>query len=290
MGDSSYDNQKDRLNEVLEYEEPIERTDYNDINEEILKHHLYSPTEFNKLTDISQLNNLKKIFNKLIDKRIEYLNDEAIIARNKEIEAREDAIQDKKNDDYNNQQKREAEQRKRANEQSKKQETNVKQQIIDEYGSTIVKETELKKQGFQKIVPLRCEKCKVLKILPYDFINKKGKVNDNKDICSTCVENRSKQMIEYVESRKELCSCGIKYYFPTEKDRQEHLQSDRHRKALQNNKTMNGVKYTVEQLREIIRFNKTSDGSLYVQKYSLLSKTQLMEAINKIPNVKIPSF
>ena len=240
----------------------------------------------NTITDVMKLNRLKK----LIDERIVFLNNQEDERIKREIETREDAIQDRKNDDYNNQQKQEAGQRKRDNKRLKENEDKIKQNIKNTYGTTIVKEHDLIKQGFTKIVPLQCSKCKIFKTLPYDFINKFGKINQDKDVCSMCIDDSSKKVMDYMENRKVMCSCGIKYYFADDEKRKQHISSEIHKRGIRNNKTIQGATYTIPQLRQIIRANLKADGIQYVANYTLQKKDELIDAINKIPNLIIPIF
>ncbi len=104
----------------------------------------------------------------------------------------------------------------------------VKARIKQEYPNGISEERF--KKYFTKIVPLKCNNCKIYKILPYDFISDNCK-QMNAINCKTCVPILSKTSKRCKDEKNTICECGLTYY-GSEDNTYKHLASESHNKRV----------------------------------------------------------
>lgn len=127
----------------------------------------------------------------------------------------------------------------------------------------------------------KCIKCKSLK--PFEhFKNSKGNFR-YQNICSECMSCKSDQEAVYRKSKTIQCICGVSYLCSSDKCKQKHEESDKHKMHLGCILKFNGSKYNVKQLRQICLENKICNSSR-------MSKTDIVCELNKLTNVIIPVF
>jgi hypothetical protein len=125
----------------------------------------------------------------------------------------------------------------------------------------------------------KCIKCDSYK--PFDeFKNSKGNFRF-KYICTDCISCKADQESMYRKAHSITCECGISYVCSSEKCKQKHEESDKHKKHLGCILKFNGSKYNIKQLRQICLENKICNSSR-------MSKTNIVAELNKLQNVIIP--
>jgi hypothetical protein len=120
-----------------------------------------------------------------------------------------------------------------------------------------------------------CPQCLIYKAFPDQF-HKNG-------LCTSCHEQRAEMWSEYRNSHKVVCACGLTYVKTSDAAKAKHESSDRHKKNMQTKLNLDGKKYTVKQLRQICVENKVLNASR-------MSQVEIVEALNKLPKIKIPEF
>lgn len=280
---------------------------YNIVINNDYSNHSYIPTTNNINTTTTHNYSIKDP-NQDLDNILFSLDKKLEIAKNKQIRIQEI---DKKNQEdiercrlrqeefereerrkqelYDKKLKLEADERKRNNRNKFQEKQDAITRIFEEFGSD-VKEPCFNERNIYKVIPVECNKCHNLKAYPYQFVNKYNKLNDEKDICAECIEKKSLQTESSHYRHFKTCSCGLYYYCPKQSYQEEHESTERHKKALGRNKFINGVKYSVKQLRQICNANLNEDGSLKVAGFSRMSKEQILDKLLKIDNLIIPEF
>ena len=104
----------------------------------------------------------------------------------------------------------------------KEEQAEVKKNIIEIYGSNVITDEKLIKNGFSKRVALNCNGCNQYKIYPHQFLTVKGNKCGSKGNCSACMIIDSARVNKYKEEYKKLndddkidCPCG-KRLFPND--------------------------------------------------------------------------
>ncbi len=90
-----------------------------------------------------------------------------------------------------------------------------------------------------------CIKCKALKA-PEDFKNSRGTFR-YKNICTECYSSKSDQEAFYKQQHTVKCTCGISYVCSSDKCKQKHEESDKHKKHLDSILKFNGNIITLSQ-------------------------------------------
>jgi hypothetical protein len=127
----------------------------------------------------------------------------------------------------------------------------------------------------------RCIKCKDYKP-PDEFKNSRG-LRRLDCICTECNSSKADQELLYRKAHTITCKCGISYVCSSEKCKQKHEESDKHKKHMECILKFNGSKYNIKQLRQICVENKIANSSR-------MSKTAIVESLNKLKDVIIPAF
>ena len=110
------------------------------------------------------------------------------------------------------------------------------------------------------------------------------------DICASCIEIKSQQDEDNHKRHFKNCTCGVPYYCPDYSFQIKHEATERHKKAEKRNKSINGQKYNVKQLRQICNVNLNEDGKLIVSGFSRMNKDEILDRLLKIDNLIIPKF
>ena len=145
----------------------------------------------------------------------------------------------------------------------------VKAKIKQEYPNGISEERF--KKYFTKIVPMKCNNCKIYKILPYDFVSDNCK-QMNAINCKTCVPILSKTSKRCKDEKNTICECGLTYY-GSEDNTYKHLVSASHNKRIK--MMINGKYYKQNELIELAKQYK-------IPYYKTLSNYELIDLLKKI--------
>lgn len=127
------------------------------------------------------------------------------------------------------------------------------------------------KKYFSKIVPLKCNNCKIYKILPYDFISDNCKLM-NAINCITCVPILSKTSKRCKDEKNTICECGLTYY-GSEDNTYKHLASASHNRRVK--MMINGKYYKQNELIELAKQYK-------IPYYKTLNNYELIDLLKKI--------
>ena len=108
----------------------------------------------------------------------------------------------------------------------KEEQADVEKDIIKIYGSKVITDEKLIKNGFSKRVALNCTGCNQYKIYPHQFLTVKGGKCGSKGNCSACMIIDSAKVNKYKEEYKKLndidgkidCPCS-KSCFPDDLER-----------------------------------------------------------------------
>ena len=150
----------------------------------------------------------------------------------------------------------------------------------------------LKKYNGGLLTCLICSHCSVMKAYPNGYLDTYGRLNENrindKDVCTECLMEKSQNIIENRLCNMIKCKCGIKYYGATHEATQKHEKSEKHLKALERNRRINGKIYSAIQLRKICNFNLNEDRTLKIVGASRMKKEEIIDKLLKIENLVIP--
>jgi len=127
-------------------------------------------------------------------------------------------------DKKDEQEKKEAKIRKKDNikkrSDDKEEQAEVEKEIIKIYGSKVITDEKLIKDGFSKRVALNCNGCNQYKIYPHQFLTVKGNKCGSKGNCSACMSFETARIKKYKEEYKKNnvieekieCPCGRMCY------------------------------------------------------------------------------
>lgn len=150
----------------------------------------------------------------------------------------------------------------------------------------------LKKYNGGLLTCLICSHCNVMKAYPNGYLDTYGRLNENrtssKDVCSECIYEKSQKEIDNRLCNMVKCKCGIKYYGATHEAKLKHEASEKHLKALERNKRINGKIYSAIQLRKICNANLNEDRTLKIVGASRMQKKEIIDKLLKIENLVIP--
>jgi hypothetical protein len=216
------------------------------------------------------------------------------------LREREQALEDKRQQAFrDNQIKLEVAERKRLN----KERMDKKDREIDaiekaynvsfgELSSVEQPDEILKKYNGGLLTCLICSHCNVMKAYPNGYLDTYGRLNENrtsnKDVCNECIYEKSQKEIDNRLCNMVKCKCGIKYYGATHEAKQKHEKSEKHLKALERNKRINGKIYSSIQLRKICNANLNEDRTLKIVGSSRMKKEEIIDRLLKIENLVIP--
>ena len=182
---------------------------------------------------------------------------------------------------YQEKLQKEAQDRERENRYKLEERERAEKAIFDEFGYHI-KEEHLIQQGFKKVIPFQCVRCKDVKALPYQFLNKFNKVSQT-NTCSECTKTRSDQVKKCTEQNMCSCVCGITYYCSSDRAMVLHEQSDRHKKALRRNRLIEGKRYKRDELRLLCRTNS-------IPYYNSLKVEDMIDKLLSLEDITIPEL
>ena len=207
----------------------------------------------------------------------------------KEFEENLDVIHRKKSKDLDAKNKADIEKAKQKEKQveeayARKQEKHDNKILEEIHNKKLEKQRKFKeaKEQYPDVDEDEFEKCiKCDSYKPFDeFKNSKGNFRF-KYICTDCISSKADHESIYRKTHTITCACGISYVCSSDKCKQKHEESDKHKKHLGCILKFNGSKYNIKQLRQICLENKICNSSR-------MSKTDIVAELNKLPNVIIP--
>ena len=136
--------------------------------------------------------------------------------------------------------------------------------------------------GFKKVIQFQCDRCKDVKAIPYQSLNKFNKVSQT-NTCSECTKTRSDQVKKCTEQNMCSCVCGITYYCSSDRAMVLHEQSDRHKKALRRNRLIEGKRYKRDELRLLCRTNS-------IPYYNSLKVEDMIDKLLSLEDITIPEL
>lgn len=138
-----------------------------------------------------------------------------------------------------------------------------------------------------KIVPIVCEKCKVIKAFPDQFINEKNKYNV--EMCNECVKNKTNIVMNCRANKEALCECGMTFYYSSERAKELHQLSLQHKKRMMKKKQVINIELLKkEDLYKICRVNLNPDSTHKIPNFTRISKKELIEKMKEIVDLNIP--